>query len=85
MTTSDLFKDGFHMMMAGLFPTIFHMETMLLYLCGVVEVPKLSFPANKSKWIGHTKAQLKTWKCQMQIQDECVTLFAKVCDELTVI
>ena len=41
-------------------PAIFHMETMLLYLCGVVEVPKLSFPANKSKWIGHTKAQLKT-------------------------
>ena len=52
--------DGFHMMIAGLFPTIFHLETMLLYLCGVVEVPKLSFPANESKWIGHTKAQLKT-------------------------
>lgn len=48
------------MMIAELFPTIFHMETMLLYLCGVVEVPKLSFPANKSKWIGHTEAQLKT-------------------------
>ena len=73
------------MMIAELFPTIFHMETVLLYLCGVVEVPKLSFPANKGKWIGHTEAQLKTWKCQMQIQDECVTLFAKVYVELTVI
>ena len=61
------------MMIAGLFPNIFHMETMLLYLCGVVEVPKLSFPANKSKWIGHTEAQLKTWKWQIQIQDEYMT------------
>ena len=60
-------------MIAGLFPTIFHLETMLLYLCRVVEVPKLSFPANKSKWIGHTEAQLKTWKWQMQIQDEYMT------------
>ena len=48
------------MMFAVLFPTIFHLETMPLYLCGVVEVPKLSFPTNKSKWIGHTEAQLKT-------------------------
>ena len=36
------------------------METMK-YLCIVVKVSKLSFPANECKRIGHTKAQLKPW------------------------
>ena len=34
----------------------------LLYLCSVIEVPKLSFPTDQCKWICHAKSQLKTWK-----------------------